>query len=162
MKKILIFVQIIRIFMNFTPRLRDTEKGREIFDPVRRKYVALTPEEWVRQQLVHYLMVEQRVPLSLIGVEVVIPVNKHSLRADVVVYGRHGQPLLLAECKAGDVKITSGTFMQISGYNLAWRVPWLIVSNGVQLYCCRFNAAAGQYDFTDKVPVYEEMNKEEI
>jgi hypothetical protein len=147
--------------MDFTPRLRDTEKGREIFDPVRRKYVALTPEEWVRQQLVHFLITEQQVPLSLIGVEVVIPVNKHNLRADVVVYGRRGQPLLLAECKAADVKITSKTFMQIAGYNLAWRVPWLIVSNGLQLYCCMFNAATGQYDFTDKVPVYEEMNKEE-
>jgi type I site-specific restriction endonuclease len=146
--------------MEFTPRLRDTGKGREIFDPVRKKYVALTPEEWVRQQLVHFLIVEQQVPLSLIGVEVVIPLNKRSLRADVVVYGRYGQPLLLAECKEGEVKITSKTFMQVAGYNLALRVPWLIVSNGVQFYCCMFNAATGQYDFVDKVPVYEEMNKE--
>ncbi|MDR2358841.1 MAG: type I restriction enzyme HsdR N-terminal domain-containing protein [Prevotellaceae bacterium] len=147
--------------MDFTPRLRDTEKGREIFDPVRKKYVALTPEEWVRQQLVHFLMIEQQVPVSLIGVEVVIPLNRRNLRADVIVYGRSGQPLLLAECKAGDVKITSKTFMQVAGYNLTWRVPWLIVSNGIQLYCCMFNAATGQYDFVDKVPVYGEMNKEE-
>jgi hypothetical protein len=83
------------------------------------------------------------------------------LRADVVVYGRYGQPLLLAECKAGDVKITSRTFMQIAGYNLTLHVPWLIVSNGVQLYCCMFNAATGQYDFVDKVPVYEEMGRGE-
>jgi hypothetical protein len=146
--------------MEFMPRLRGTEKGREIFDPVRKKYVVLTPEEWVRQQFVHFLITEQQVPLSLIGVEVVIHLNKRSLRADVVVYGRYGQPLLLAECKAGEVKITPRTFMQVAGYNLVLRVPWLIVSNGVQLYCCMFNAATGQYDFVDKVPVYGEMNKE--
>ncbi|MDR0691754.1 MAG: type I restriction enzyme HsdR N-terminal domain-containing protein [Prevotellaceae bacterium] len=146
--------------MDFTPRLRNAEKGREIFDPVRKKYVALTPEEWVRQQLVHFLINEQQVPVSLIGVEVVIPVNRRNLRADVIVYARSGQPLLLAECKAGDVKITSKTFMQIAGYNLTWRVPWLVVSNGVQLYCCMFNVATGQYDFVDKVPAYGEMNKE--
>jgi hypothetical protein len=147
--------------MDFTPRLRDTEKSREIFDPVRKKYVALTPEEWVRQQLVQFLVIERQVPVSLIGVEVVIPLNKRNLRADVIVYGRSGQPLLLAECKAEEVKITSHTFMQLAGYNLTWRVPWLIVSNGAHLYCCRFNAAAGQYDFVEDVPVYEEMNKEE-
>jgi hypothetical protein len=147
--------------MDFTPRVRDMEKGREIFDPIRKKYVALTPEEWVRQQLVHFLITEQHVPLSLIGVEVTVPFNRRSFRADVVVYGRYGQPLLLAECKAGEVKITSRTFMQIAGYNLTLHVPWLIVSNGVQLYCCMFNAATGQYDFVDKVPTYEEMKKEE-
>jgi hypothetical protein len=147
--------------MDFTPRLRDTEKGREIFDPVRKKYVSLTPEEWVRQQLVHFLITERQVPVSLIGVEVVVSLNRRNLRADVIVYDRSGQPLLLAECKAGDVKITSKTFMQIAGYNLTWRVPWLIVSNGVQLYCCMFNAAAGKYDFVDDVPAYGEMNKEE-
>jgi hypothetical protein len=76
------------------------------------------------------------------------------------VYGRSGQPLLLAECKAEDVKITSKTFMQLAGYNLTMHVPWLMVSNGAQLYCCVFNAATGQYDFTDKAPLYEEMNKE--
>lgn len=146
--------------MDFAPRLRDTEKGREIFDPVRKKYVALTPEEWVRQQLVHFLIVERQVPVSLIGVEMVISVNKRNLRADVIVYGRSGQPLLLAECKAGDVKITSKTFMQLAGYNLTMHVPWLIVSNGAQLYCCMFNAATGRYDFVDKVPAYGEMNKE--
>jgi hypothetical protein len=145
--------------MDFTPRVRETEKGREIFDPVRKKYVSLTPEEWVRQQLVHFLITEQRVPLSLIGVEVVVPFDKRNLRADVVVYGRYGQPLLLAECKAGDVKITSKTFMQVAGYNLTLHVPWLIVSNGVQLYCCMFNATTGQYDFVDKVPMYEEIIK---
>ncbi|MDR3184244.1 MAG: type I restriction enzyme HsdR N-terminal domain-containing protein [Prevotellaceae bacterium] len=148
--------------MDFTPRLRDTEKGREIFDPVRKKYVALTPEEWVRQQLVQFLVSERQVPLPVIGVEVVVPFNRRNLRADVIVYGRRGQPLLLAECKAADVKLTSGTFMQLAGYNLMLHVPWLIVSNGLQLYCCVFNAAAGRYDFVAGVPVYEEMNMEKV
>lgn len=148
--------------MDFTPRLRDTEKGREIFDPVRKKYVALTPEEWVRQQLVRFLTEERRVPLSLMGVEVVVPFNRRNLRADVIVYDRCGQPLLLAECKAADVKLTSGAFMQLAGYNLTMHVPWLVVSNGVQLYCCMFNAATGQYDFVNDVPVYGEMSKEKI
>jgi hypothetical protein len=146
--------------MDFVPRIRNTEKGRKIFDPVRKKYVALTPEEWVRQQLVHLLITEQQVPLSLIGVEIMIPLHKRNLRADVVVYGYNAKPLLIAECKAGDIQITSKTFMQIAGYNLTLQVPWLVISNGIQLYCCFFNTLTEKYDFVDKIPVYNEMNKE--
>jgi hypothetical protein len=143
--------------MDFTPRLRDTEKGREIFDPVRKKYVVLTPEEWVRQQLVHLLVDGQQVPLALIGVEVVVPFHGRSLRADIVVYGRDGNPVLLAECKAEDVKITPQTFMQIAGYNLTLQVPCLVVSNGVQLYCCMYNATTQKYDFVPQMPLYNEL-----
>ncbi|MDR3235445.1 MAG: type I restriction enzyme HsdR N-terminal domain-containing protein [Prevotellaceae bacterium] len=142
---------------DFTPRLRNTEKNREIFDPVRKKYVALTPEEWVRQQFVHFLVADLQVPLSLIGVEIVIPFHGRNLRADVVVYSRNARPLLLAECKAGDVKITPQTFMQVAGYNLTLQVPWLVASNGEKLYCCVFNEASAQYDFVTRMPSYSEM-----
>jgi hypothetical protein len=148
--------------MDFTPRLRDTEKGREIFDPVRKKYVALTPEEWVRQQLVYFLSVGRQVPLSSMGVEVTVPFNRRNLRADVIVYNRRGQPLLLAECKAEIVNLNSGTFMQLALYNHTMHVPWLMVSNGVRLYCCAFNATTGEYEFVNAVPVYEEMIKKEV
>lgn len=143
--------------MEFNPSIRDNEKGREIFDPVRKKYVALTPEEWVRQQLLHFLVAECEVPQGLIGVEVVVPLGHRSLRADIVVYGRDARPLLVAECKAGTVKITRETFMQVAGYNLTLQVPWLMVGNGQQLYCCRFNPSAGQYDFVAEVPKYNEL-----
>jgi len=142
--------------MDFTPRLRDTEKGREIFDPVRKKYVLLTPEEWIRQQLLHFLVTECEVPQSLIGVEIVVPLGKRSLRADIIVYDRKASPLLLAECKAENVKINQQTFMQIAGYNLTLQVPWLIASNGRQLYCCKWNSASKEYDFVTQIPKYNE------
>jgi len=142
--------------MDFTPRLRDTEKGREIFDPVRKKYVILTPEEWIRQQMLHFLVTECEVPQSLIGVEVVVPLGKRSLRADIIVYDRKAAPLMLVECKAENVKIDRQTFMQIAGYNLTLQVPWLMAGNGRQLYCCKWNAASGEYDFAPQIPKYNE------
>jgi type I site-specific restriction endonuclease len=143
--------------MEFNPRMRETAKGLEIFDPVRKKYVALTPEEWIRQKLLHFLITEQQVPISLIGVEIIVPLNKRNFRADIVVYDRHAKPLMIVECKAEGVKITQRTFMQIAGYNLTLQVPWLMVSNGETLYCCIFNNETGQYDFVSKVPTYDEM-----
>jgi hypothetical protein len=142
--------------MDFNPRLRDAEKGREIFDPVRKKYVLLTPEEWVRQQLLHFLVTEYEVPQSLIGVEVVVPLGKRSLRADIIVYNRKAAPLLIAECKAENVKIDRKTFMQIAGYNITLQVPWLMLSNGRQLYCCKWNVISKEYDFVTQIPKYNE------
>ena len=142
--------------MNFTPRLRDTEKGREIFDPVRKKYILLTPEEWVRQQTLHFLITECETPQSLIGVEIVVPLGKRNLRADIVVYDRKAAPLLIVECKAENVKIKQQTFMQIAGYNLTLQVPWLMISNGKQLYCCKWNHASKEYDFVTQIPKYNE------
>ena len=142
--------------MDFSPRLRNTEKGREIFDPVRKKYVALTPEEWIRQQTLHFLIAECEVPLSLIGIEVVVPLGKRSLRADIIVYDRNANPLLIAECKAEHIEINQQTFMQIAGYNLTLQVPWLMASNGKRLYCCKWNPASKEYDFVTKVPKYNE------
>ncbi|MCL2097459.1 MAG: type I restriction enzyme HsdR N-terminal domain-containing protein [Bacteroidales bacterium] len=142
--------------MNFTPRLRDTERSKEIFDPVRKKYVVLTPEEWVRQQLLYCLITEYEVPQSLIGVEIVVPLGKRSLRADIIVYDRKAVPLLIAECKAENVKIDKQTFMQIAGYNLTLQVPWLLVSNGRQLYCCKWNPVSKEYDFVTQIPKYNE------
>lgn len=142
--------------MDFAPRLRNTEKGREILDPVRKKYVVLTPEEWIRQQTVHFLVARCEVPLSLVGVEIVVPLGKRDLRADIIVYDRKAAPLMLVECKAENVKIDRQTFMQIAGYNLTLQVPWLMVSNGRQMYCCRWNSASGEYDFLTQIPKYNE------
>ncbi len=143
--------------MAFNPLIREYGKGREIFDPLRKKYVALTPEEWVRQQLLYILQTEYGVPSGLIGVEMTVPLGTRSLRADIVVYGRNAQPLLVVECKAESVKITRQTFMQIAGYNLTLQVPWLLVGNGRQLYCCKRNALTGAYDFVDHLPQYAEL-----
>jgi len=140
--------------MEYCPRIRENDKGREIFDPVRKKYVMLTPEEWVRQRLLHLLVTEYGVPQGLIGVEIAVPLGDRSLRADIVVYDRNARPLLVVECKAEAVKITQETFMQIAGYNLTLRVPWLMVGNGQQLYCCKLNPDTGQYDFVTDIPKY--------
>jgi hypothetical protein len=142
--------------MDFTPRIRHTDKGKEIFDTIRKKYVALTPEEWVRQQLLHCLVTEYDVPQSLIGVEIVVPLGKRSLRADIIVYDRKAAPMLIVECKAENVKINRQTFLQIAGYNLSLQVPWLMVGNGRQLYCCKWNPASEAYDFVTQIPKYNE------
>lgn len=141
----------------FSPRTRETAKGKEIFDPVRKKYVALTPEEWVRQQVLHLLVNEQRVPLSRIRVETALTYNNCHYRADIVVYDRAFNPLLLVECKAECVLISQETFHQIARYNMVLKVPFLFVSNGQQHYFCRFDITKNSYIFETKMLSYSEM-----
>jgi type I site-specific restriction endonuclease len=141
----------------FSPRVRKTTKGKEIFDPVRKKYVILTPEEWVRQQVIHFLVTEQKVPLSHISVETALTYNTCDYRADIVVYNHALTPLLLVECKAENVSITQDTFHQIARYNMVLKVPFLFVSNGKQHYFCRFDTLKKSYLFESKMLTYSEM-----
>lgn len=143
----------------FSPKIRQLDKNaREIFDPVRKKYIALTPEEWVRQQLIHRLVVEKKVPISLMGVELSIVINKQRVRADVVIFDRQGQPLMLCECKAEEVAITPAVFHQMSAYNLALHVPWFTATNGKSYYCCK-RLCDGGFEFVSDIPSYAEMLK---
>src|SRR3954469_13940291 len=101
----------------FEPVLRDKGQSKQIFDLVRRRFVALTPEEWVRQHLIHFKVTRCRYPLSLMAVEKVVKVNGLSQRADIVVFNRDGLPWLLAECKAPAVPVSQETFYQAARYN---------------------------------------------
>jgi len=140
---------------NYVPRIRLREGKQELFDAIRKKFVALTPEELVRQQLIEYLLRVKKFPQSLMRVEVALTCNNCACRADIIAYDRAAQPLMIVECKAADVKITQETFEQIARYNLALKVPYLLVTNGQQHFFCRFDAAQNQYVFMDDMPTYD-------
>lgn len=128
-----------------------------IFDPVRRKYVALTPEEWVRQHWIRYLIEQKQFPRSLIAVEKELKVNQLPRRCDIVIYGRQGLPLMIVECKAGGVKLSQKAFDQIARYNLTLNVQYLVVSNGHKTYCCKINAAKQSYHFVESIPAADDL-----
>ena len=132
--------------------IRQVEGKREILDPLRRKYVRLTPEEWVRQHLVHYLIADLGYPRGLIAIEKGIDLHGKRFRADVVVHDRAGQAVLMAECKEPDVAISQQTFDQIAAYNRVVQARCLLVSNGLVHYC--YVAGRG---FIDQVPRYDEL-----
>jgi len=134
------------------------EEGRYfIFDPYRKKYVALTPEEWVRQNFARYLSEEMGYPASVMMTEVALKLNGMTQRCDILVYGKMGNPLLLVECKAPDVKITGDTFDQAARYNMVLSAPWLLVTNGIQHYCCYVDFTNNKVEFRDKIPVFNTL-----
>lgn len=132
-----------------------------VYDPLRKKYVALTPEEWVRQHFVAHLVADLGFQESLLANEVAITLNGTSRRCDTVVYSRRGlRPLAIVEYKAPRVAISQKVFDQISRYNMVLRVPWLIVSNGLGHYCCRVDYESGRCVFVKELPRYDEVDAE--
>jgi len=136
---------------------RTVEDKVAIFDPIRRKYVQLTPEEWVRQNLVQYCVQYLNYPPGLIVIEKYLDYHGTQFRADVVVHNRQAQPLLMAECKAPEVNITQDVFDQIARYNRVLRTKYLVVTNGVTHYCYAIDHERGEYDFLNALPRYEEL-----
>jgi len=130
-----------------------------IFDPVRKKYVKLTPEEWVRQNFVQYLIREGKYPAGLIGIEVMFPYNKLKKRVDILVHNRSGQPVMIVECKAPEVKIgDEKTSDQIVTYNIAFRVPYLVITNGMEHYACKItDHEKGIFEYLMVIPHYEDL-----
>ncbi|MBQ4622656.1 MAG: type I restriction enzyme HsdR N-terminal domain-containing protein [Bacteroidaceae bacterium] len=126
-----------------------------IWDIIRRKYVALTPEEWVRQHFVHFLVEHKGYPVSLLANEVALTLNGTSRRCDTVLYDRTLSPRMIIEYKAPHIPITQKVFDQISRYNLVFRVDYLIVSNGLSHYCCRMDYDHQSYEFLKDVPEYQ-------
>ena len=129
----------------------------QIFDPLRKCHVALTPEEWVRQHFVNFLIESRGFPTALMANEVAITVNGMKRRCDTVVYDRQLQPRVIVEYKAPTVKITKEVFAQISRYNLTLKVDYLIVSNGLQHYCCRMDYPNNSYTFLQEIPEYTKI-----
>jgi len=128
-----------------------------IFDPLRKKELVLTPEEWVRQNFVQYLIQEKKYPASLMRLEMSFKVNKLLRRSDIVVFNQKGEPLLLVECKAPSVKIDQKVFDQIVRYNMVLRSVILIVSNGLKHYCCKIDYRAETYHYLEKIPDYPSL-----
>jgi len=138
-------------------RIEQQDGKNLIFDEIRKKLVALTPEEWVRQHFIQYLVGEKQFPASLMAVETGLKINQNQFRADLLVYDRKGQPLFLVEFKAPTVKITQHTFDQITRYNMTFQVPYLIVSNGLNHYCCLVNPAKKSYVFLKEIPEFSQL-----
>jgi hypothetical protein len=136
-----------------------SREGRSwIFDPIRKKYIVLTPEEWVRQNFLQYLVQDQGYPGSLITVEREFLFNRMKKRTDILVYNRNAEPVFLVECKAPDVAVDPSVFEQIGLYNLSYRVPWLAVTNGMKHYCCFYEPESGKYAFADRIPDWTEVS----
>lgn len=144
---------------SFNTKIRKKGDGLEIFDPLRKKYVALTPEEWVRQHFVHYLISEKQFPASLIANEAGIKLNSLSKRCDTVVYNRQLEPMVIVEYKRPDVTITQEVFDQITRYNSVLKVPYVIVSNGLKHHCCHIDYEQQSYQYLTEIPNYEEVKK---
>lgn len=141
-------------FYNIT--LKEENGNHFIFDDIRKKYLRLTPEEWVRQNFVKYLIDEKKYPASLIVIEKGLKLNELTKRADVLIY-KDSNPILLVECKAPTVKISQDTFDQISRYNLTFKVPYLMVTNGMSHYCCQIDFENNSYHFLEEIPYFEEL-----
>lgn len=127
-----------------------------IFDGIRKKFVVLTPEEWVRQHFIEYLKKEKNYPETLMAVEKQIAVNGLQRRFDLLVYTRNGQPLLIAEFKAPEIKITQETFDQVVRYNMALRVEKVIVSNGLQHFACEIDYTKNSFSYLPEIPAFPE------
>ena len=128
-----------------------------IYDIVRRKFVTITPEEWVRQHLVHYMIFELDYPKALVAVEMPLLYNNMKRRSDIVVFDREGKPSLIVECKAPDVKLSQKAFDQIARYNMTLKVGYLVVSNGHDTFCCSIDHNANAYRFLDSIPAYKNL-----
>jgi len=128
-----------------------------IFDSIRKKFVVLTPEEWVRQNFISYLAEVKNYPKGLIAVEKKVDVNRMPQRSDIVLYNNKAIPLIIVECKAPAVKISQDTFNQIARYNMKLRVPYLVVTNGLDHFCCHIDYEQNSFKFISEIPDYKSL-----
>lgn len=142
---------------SFDIRLQRDDEGVKIFDRLRKKFIILTPEEWVRQHFVNYLINHKGFPESLIANEIGITLNGTRRRCDTVVFDKHGSPMVIVEYKASSIVISQSTFDQIVRYNMVLHARYLIVSNGMNHYCCRIDYDNMSYDFLKEVPDYADL-----
>jgi len=138
-------------------RIREEEGEEMILDLFRRKYVRLTPEEWVRQNFAQYLIQEGKYPLGLMGLEMQFGHNKLKRRTDILVHDRLGHPVMIIECKSPDVGLTEKVYEQIVDYNRKFKVPYLVVTNGLHHYACRFSDDFTKWEYLLVIPLYEEL-----
>jgi hypothetical protein len=142
-------------FPSYCFRFKNSKNKAAIFDEIRKKFIILTPEEWVRQHVVQYLLQDKGYPKSYINVEKLIKINDMNKRYDVVVYQPDGSIFLLIECKAPEVAISQQTFDQIARYNLTLKAEFLMVSNGVNHYFCQMDFENEKYVFLKELPDFK-------
>ncbi len=139
-------------FPDYTFRFKSNENKPLIFDEIRKKFVVLTPEEWVRQHTLHFLITEKKYPASHINVEKQIKLHDTIKRYDIVVYNNDGSIHLIVECKAPKIKIDQQVFDQIARYNFVLNADYLMVTNGLEHYFCQMDFKAEEYIFLEELP----------
>ncbi len=142
-------------FPDYNFRFKNSENKMSIFDETRKKFILLTPEEWVRQHVVKFLHEEKKYPKSHINVEKIIKLNGLNKRYDVVVFQPDGKIYVLVECKAPEVVITQNTFDQIARYNMQMNATYMMVTNGLNHYFCQMDYEQEQYRFLQDIPQYQ-------
>jgi hypothetical protein len=145
-------------FPAYSFRFKNSENKVSIFDEIRKKFVILTPEEWVRQHVIQYLIVEKGYSKSYINVEKIIKINGLTKRYDIVVFQPNGQIFLLIECKAPEVSISQNTFDQIARYNMNLKAQFLMVTNGLNHYFCSMDFENEKYHFLTGLPEFQINN----
>ncbi|PNQ72621.1 restriction endonuclease subunit R [Hanstruepera neustonica] len=141
-------------FPTYAFRFKSSENKVSIFDPIRKKFVILQPEEWVRQHCIQYLTQDKGYPISLVNVEKELRVNDLKKRYDIVVYNSDGSIHLIVECKAPHILINQETFDQIARYNLSLNASYLMVTNGLNHYYCQMDMESERYNFLKDIPHY--------
>jgi len=142
-------------FPAYAFRFKNSENKIAVFDEIRKKFVVLTPEEWVRQHVVQFLLTDKNYPKSYINVEKVLKINGITKRYDAVVFKPDGSIFLLIECKAPEVPISQNTFDQIARYNMTLKADYLMVTNGLNHYFCRMDFENEQYQFLRELPHFK-------
>jgi hypothetical protein len=141
-------------FPSYSFKTKSSENKSYIWDEIRKKYVIITPEEWVRQHAVQFLIQEKKYPAMWMAIEKQFTVNGQHKRADIVVYNRSLLPHIIVECKAPNIKITQETFDQIARYNLSLEAKYLMITNGLQHFYCQMNFEKETYVFLEELPNY--------
>ncbi|AXG74591.1 restriction endonuclease subunit R [Flavobacterium arcticum] len=142
-------------FPDYTFRFKNSENKVAIFDEIRKKFIVLTPEEWVRQHVVRLLLENRQYPKSYVNVEKVIKINGLTKRYDVVVFQPNGEIFLLIECKAPNVAISQNTFDQIARYNMVAKAQYMMVTNGLNHYFCQMDYEQEKYIFLRDLPDFK-------
>ena len=142
---------------SYDTKIRKRGSIVEIYDTLRHKYVTLTPEEWVRQHFVNWLVSDKNYPSTLMANETSIKLNSMSRRCDTVVYNQHLEPLMIIEYKESNIPVTQGVFDQVVRYNTVLKVKYIVVSNGINHYCCKMDYDKQSYDFLTDIPNYIDL-----
>ena len=138
-------------------KLKEEKGVQYIFDRIRKKYLVLQPEEWVRQNFIQYLIEEKGYSANLIEIEKGLKINELQKRADIVIYDKKAEPIVLIECKAPKIKINQSVFEQVARYNVVFKVPYLVVTNGLDHYCAKVDFETNSFKFLKALPDFIQL-----
>ncbi len=138
-------------------RIKKQNEKLVVFDSQRKRYVALTPEEWVRQNFIRFLIEEKGYPAAYLAIEKQLNMNGMKKRCDAILYNEHGEPILIIELKAPNVTISQATFDQVAVYNAKLKVDFFIISNGIEHFCCKVNTQTARYEFFYEIPDFSQI-----